>query len=42
MTDRQKSYALSCQKLARIFTRQGEHADASKVYAMARAWMGVK
>lgn len=41
MTPRQKTNAASCQKLARLLYIQGDYAEAAKVYAMARAWMGV-
>ncbi len=34
--------AATFQKMARIFTLQGNAADAAKMYAAARALMGVK
>lgn len=34
--------AATYQKMARIFTAQGNQADAAKMYASARALMGVK
>ena len=40
-TERQIKNAASCQKLARILYRQGNFADAARVYKMARDWMAI-